>query len=97
MTHSTRLDASLKRLAAAMDLLEAASDRRAVADRQRMDLEETLAVMQDDRSRLAVELDGAATRNRALDDATLEATRRLQIAETAIRAVLARSEPIGED
>lgn len=93
MTHSKRLDASLKRLAASLDHLEAASERRAIADRLRFDQEEALAVMQDDRSRLAVELDGALARVRTLDEANFEAARRLQGAGTALRAILEESEP----
>lgn len=93
MTNSKRLDVSLKRLAAALDHLEAASERRLIADRVRFDQEEALAVMQDDRSRLAVELDGALARARILDEANLEAARRVQSAGAAIRAILEESEP----
>ena len=45
--------------------------------------------MQDDRARLAVELDGALDRNRGLLSANAEAARRLSRAGAAIRAVLA--------
>jgi len=60
-----RLEAALRRLAAALDKLEAAGERRAKADALRANLEEELAVLQDDRSRLAVELDGAIARSNA--------------------------------
>ena len=83
------LEPSLKRLRAAIDLLEAAVERRARQDRARADVQEELALMQDDRARLAVELDGALDRNRGLLSANAEAARRLSRAGAAIRAVLA--------
>jgi chromosome segregation ATPase len=88
-----RLDAPLRRLSVALDHLEAAAERRAMADSRRADLEEELAVMQDDRSRLAVELDGAMARARKLDDANAEVTKRLGQASATIRAVLGLDEP----
>jgi Domain of unknown function (DUF4164) len=86
-----RLDAALKRLAAALDLLEAASERRARADTLRTNLEDELAVMQDDRSRLAVELDGAVARSMSLELANDEVARRLSGASAEIREVLAEA------
>ncbi len=84
-----RLDAALKRLAAALDRLDAASERRAKADALRANLVEELAVMQDDRSRLAVELDGAIARAKSLELANDEVARRLNGASAEIREVLA--------
>jgi chromosome segregation ATPase len=86
-----RLDAALKRLAAALDRLDAASDRRAKADALRANLEDELAVMQDDRSRLAVELDGAIARAKSLELANDEVTRRLNGASAEIRGILAET------
>ena len=83
------LEPSLKRLRAAIDLLEAAVERRARQDSARADVQEELALMQDDRARLAVELDGALDANRNLLSANIEAARRLSRAGTAIRAVIA--------
>lgn len=88
-----RLDAPLKRLAVALDHLEAAAERRALADARRTDLEEELAVMQDDRSRLAVELDGAMAKARRLEEANVEVSRRLGETSSTIRAVLGLDEP----
>src|SRR5580704_18511476 len=87
-----RLDAALKRLAAALDRLDAASERRAKADALRANLVDELAVMQDDRSRLAVELDGAIARAKSLELATDEVARRLNGASAEIRAVLVEAE-----
>ncbi len=84
-----RLDAALKRLAAALDRLDAASERRAKADALRTNLEDELAVMQDDRSRLAAELDGAIAHAKSLELANDEVARRLTGASAEIRDVLA--------
>jgi len=86
-----RLDAALKRLAAALDRLDAAGERRAKADALRTNLEDELAVMQDSRSRLAVELDGAIARARSLELANDEVARRLNHASAGIKAVLAEA------
>jgi hypothetical protein len=85
------LEPSLKRLRAAIDLLEAAIERRMRQDGARGDAQEELALMQDDRARLAVELDGALDRNRSLLSANMEAARRLSRAGAAIRSVLERA------
>jgi chromosome segregation ATPase len=88
-----RLDAALQRLASALDQLEAAGARRAQADAQRADLEEELSVMQDDRSRLAVELDGALARNRSLQTAHNEVRQRLANVSEAVRSLAPFGEP----
>ncbi|WP_158817922.1 DUF4164 domain-containing protein [Methylocapsa sp. S129] len=85
------LEPSLKRLRAAIDLLEAAIERRLRQDSALGDTQEELALMQDDRARLAVELDGALDRNRALLTANNEAAKRLGRAGAAIRTVLERT------
>ena len=85
------LEPSLKRLRAAIDLIEAAVERRVRQDGAQGDAQEELALMQDDRARLAVELDGALDRNRTLLTANNEAAKRLGRAGAAIRAVLARA------
>jgi chromosome segregation ATPase len=86
-----RLDAALTRLAAALDRLDAAGERRAKADALRTNLEDELAVMQDDRSRLAAELDGAIARAESLELANDEVARRLNHASAGIKAVLAEA------
>ena len=82
---------SLKRLRAAIDLLEGAVERRLRQEDAQGDAQEEFALMQDDRARLAVELDGALDRNRGLVAANAEAARRLGRAGAAIRAVLERA------
>ncbi len=87
-----RLAAALRRLSAALEKLEAASEIRANAEALRANLEEELAVMQDDRSRLAVELDGSVARSMSLEAANDEVARRLKSANAALRAVLSAVE-----
>lgn len=85
------LAAALQRLAAALDKLDAACERRAKADAMRANLEEELAVMQDDRARLAVELDGALARVKSLELAHEELSRKLSHARAEIAAVLSEA------
>jgi len=80
---------SLKRMRAAVDLLEAAVERRMRLDARRGDSDEELSLMQDDRDRLAVELDGALGRNRALEAANAEAAKTLAQATAALEAYIA--------
>jgi hypothetical protein len=79
---------SLRRMRAAIDLLEAALERRARLDAKRGDADEEFALMQDDRARLAVELDGALGRSRALEAANAEAAKRLAQASAALEKLI---------
>ncbi len=83
-----RLDEALRRLAAALDQLEAATARRAAAEAARADLTEELAVMQDDRARLALDLDAALARAKRLEATSQQASRRIEKASQSIRAAL---------
>ncbi|MBI1868570.1 MAG: DUF4164 family protein [Methylocystis sp.] len=88
MTEPHRLDSALLRLSAALDLLEATVGRRMDNALSRADLEEELAIMQDDRGRLALELDAALARASALEKTKNEVLRRLNRTSAGIRAVL---------
>jgi uncharacterized protein YicC (UPF0701 family) len=88
---SPNLDDAMKRLEKALGLLEASVSRRLEADRRRGDLETELQLMQDDRSRLAVELDGALTRLHRFEAATDDVSRRVRDAIGAVQAVLAQA------
>ena len=81
---------SLKRMRAAIDLLEAAVERRVRHDAKRGDSDEELSLMQDDRERLAVDLDSALGRGRALEAANTEAAKKLAQAGEAIETVVGR-------
>jgi hypothetical protein len=87
------VELSLKRLASAIDALELAAERRMRHDEARANEQEEFALMQDDRSRLAVELDAAVDRSRTLESANNEAAKRLAHAAHAIERILGRLEP----
>ena len=70
-TRTERLDASLA-------ALEAAVARTVASETTRVDLADALAVMEDDRQRLASELDSALARSQALERANGAAEQRLQ-------------------
>jgi hypothetical protein len=90
------LENSLKRLAAAVDSLERAAERRKRHDEARVNADEEYALMQDDRSRLAVELDAALDRSRALEAANAEAGARLARAAEAIGEIVERMDPAAD-
>ncbi len=90
------LERSVTRLAAAIGLIERAAERRMRHDETRAEAEEELALMQDDRSRLAVELDAALDRMRGLETANSEAGDRLARAAQTIARVIERMEPSPE-
>jgi cysteinyl-tRNA synthetase len=87
------VERSLRRLASAVDALEQAADRRMRHDDARATEQEEYALMQDDRSRLAIELDAAADRSRRLESANNEAAKRLAQAAQAIERILGKVEP----
>ena len=89
MPDHPQLDAALKRLAAALDQCEAAAQRLGRAGEEKRDLVDTLAVMQDDRGRLAAELDTALRRQAELEHATQEVALRLGRAGGTLRRLLA--------
>ncbi len=82
------LQRALRRLGSAIDHLEAAAARRAEADATRGNLDDELAVMQDDRARLAADLDGALARGRTLAQANGDVGQRLAQASAVVRDIL---------
>jgi len=92
-TSMESLEISLKRLASAVETLEWATDVRTRQEDARATTQEEFALMQDDRSRLAVELDAAVDRSRALESANSEAAKRLAHAAQTIGRVLGRLTP----
>jgi hypothetical protein len=88
MNDTSPIDAATKRLALALDALEAAVERRREADRDEQGLADQLHALGADRSRLASDLDLAAARARALETTNREVARRLDAAIDTIRAVL---------
>ena len=88
MTDANAIEAATRRLAAALDALEAAVERRREADRSEGALAAQVQALGSDRSRLASELDGAASRSRKLEDTNREIAKRLDVAIDSIRAVI---------
>ncbi len=84
-------DPLLARLRTALDNLEAASERRARRDAARSDAEAEFAMMQDDRARLAVELDAALDAQRTLAEANGAAMERVTRAAGIIEGWLKRA------
>ena len=92
MTDASAIDAATKRLALALDALEAALERRRQADRGEETLAAQLHALGADRSRLAADLDAQAARARALETANREVGRRLDAAIDTIRSVIETQE-----
>jgi predicted nucleic acid-binding Zn-ribbon protein len=87
---------AIKRLDAALGLLEASFNWRLEAERRRGDLATELQIMQDDRARLALELEGAQTSLQRMEVVTEDVTKRVHRAIGSIRHVLAEAEPSAE-
>jgi hypothetical protein len=88
------LDDAMKRLENALGLLEASVSRRLDVEHRRGDLETELQIMQDDRARLAVELDGALSRLHRFEAATDDIGQRVRLAITAVQDVLAQTDEV---
>jgi hypothetical protein len=88
MTDANAIDAATRRLSAALDALEAATERRRDADRGEETLAAQIHALGADRSRLAADLDTQVARSRRLEAANREVSRRLDVAVETIRSVL---------
>lgn len=86
--NSQGLGQSLARLRAALGGLESAADRRLGAADSTQTLASELALMQDDRARLAGELDAAMARAERLAQANREVDKRLATVTRNIKKVL---------
>ena len=78
MSLPPRIETAMSRLAQALGQMEAAVERAGGFAQQKANLEEQAAILQDDRARLAVELDAAQAHARRLEQANVEAERRLE-------------------
>ena len=83
------IEAATKRLHAALDSLTDALDRRREADRHQEALMAQLHAMGNDRARLAAELDLAKSDAAEVEEVGREIIRRLDVAMSTIRDVLA--------
>lgn len=84
------LSAALARLDKAVDALGAAVEHRFERDLDHADAEEEVQRLNEDRARLAQELDQSESRSERVTEANNEVSRRLVVAMETIRAVLDR-------
>jgi Domain of unknown function (DUF4164) len=92
MSDADSIETATRRLALALDALEAAAERRSEADRGEELLANQVQALGTDRARLAGELDDAAARARMLETANREVMARIDQAIETIREVLATDE-----
>jgi predicted nucleic acid-binding Zn-ribbon protein len=87
MNEQSTIDAAVKRLALALDALDAAVERRRDSDRDEETLSQQLHDLGTDRSRLAAALDGETSRARRLEATNREIAERLDGAIASIQPV----------
>ncbi|MDO9439563.1 MAG: DUF4164 family protein [Beijerinckiaceae bacterium] len=92
MSEQSAIDTAVKRLAMALDALDAAVERRRDGDRNEDTLAAQVQTLGLDRSRLASALDGETARSRKLEDTNREVAARLDRAIASIQSVLAEDE-----
>ena len=92
MNEQSTIDAAVKRLALALDALDAAVERRRDSDRDEETLAQQLHDLGTDRSRLAAALDGETSRARRLEATNREIAERLDLAISSIQEVLTAHE-----
>lgn len=88
MSEQSGIDAAVKRLALALDALDAAVERRRESDRDEDGLARQLQALGADRSKLAAALDGETARSRRLEATNRDLAGRLDAAIASIQAVL---------
>jgi len=88
MTDSSTVEQVTRRLTQALDMLDAAVDRRIEIDRSRAMLTEQVHALDADRSKLAADLDAQLAKVRGLEAANRDVARRLDVAMENIRSVL---------
>jgi hypothetical protein len=92
MSDQSAVDQAVRRLALALDSLDAAVERRLEADRNEEGLASQLHALGIDRTRLAEALDGETARSRKLEEVNREIAQRLDVAMTTIQSVLKANE-----
>jgi chromosome segregation ATPase len=92
MNDTDSITIASRRLALALDALEAAAERRDELDRGHEALLKQIHALGADRARLASELDHATARSRGLETASREIAQRIDRAIETIGGVLTRDE-----
>jgi hypothetical protein len=88
MTEQSTIDNAVRRLALALDALDAAVERRKDADRNEDGLAAQVQALGIDRTQLAAALDGETARTRRLETTNRELAERLDTAIASIQSVL---------
>ncbi len=88
MTDQNAIDSATRRFTQALDMLDAAVDRRIEIDRSRALLVEQVHALDADRSRLAADLDAQTAKARKLEIVNRDIAQRLDAAMENIRLVL---------
>jgi len=88
MTDSSAVEQVTRRLTQALDLLDAAVERRIEIDRSRAVLAEQVHTLDADRSKLAADLDSQLAKVRGLEAANRDVAQRLDAAMENIRSVI---------
>ena len=88
MTDSSAVEQVTRRLTQALDLLDAAVERRIEIDRGKAGLAEQVHTLDADRSKLAADLDSQLAKVRGLEAANRDVVQRLDAAMENIRSVL---------
>jgi hypothetical protein len=92
MSEQSAIDTAVKRLALALDALDAAVERRCEGDRNEDTLAAQVQTLGLDRTRLAAALDGETARSRRLEATNCEIAQRLDAAIASIQSVLDANE-----
>jgi uncharacterized membrane protein YccC len=88
LNEPSSVDMAVKRLASALDALDAAVERRQQADRGEDALLAQVQALGLDRTKLAASLDGETARSRRLEATNREIAERLDVAIASIQSVL---------
>jgi hypothetical protein len=92
MNEQSAIDQAVRRLALALDSLDAAVERRRQSDRSEEGLANQVHALGVDRTRLAEALDAETARARRLESTNREIAERLDAAIASIQAVLDSNE-----
>ena len=92
ISEQSSVDMAVKRLAHALDALDAAVERRREADRGEDALVAQVQALGLDRTKLATTLDGETARSRRLEATNREIAARLDVAIASIQSVLDTNE-----
>ena len=88
MTDLTAIESATRRFTQALDMLDAAVDRRIEIDHSRALLVEQVHTLDADRSKLAADLDAQTAKTRKLEAANRDIAARLDAAMENVRLVL---------